>query len=155
MLDCLGQRPQCSDCFRVGHRLLPIHRVGHWTGTHSEATWLCQIGVNIHLVHQAQLCTLPPEDSNNDDASSDKEWDEDKDFALDHSHGLPKLKARIIVDRSELHRLQAILSGCIELKTSGKPLPNRMRSAGTATGWLGRRYMRPHCYIAASSNSSI
>lgn len=116
--DCLGQQPQCSDCFRGCHRLLPFHRVEHWTGTHFEAAWLCQVGVSIHLGHRGQPCPVLPGEDNDEGASSDteSEWEDDgKDFVSDLSHGLPKLKgrnARIIVDRSGLHRLEVIPCRC-------------------------------------------
>lgn len=117
-LDCLGQQHQCTDCFRHGHRLLPFHRVEHWKGTHFESAWLCQVGVAIHLGHQGQPCPAPQhEDPYHGDVSdAESEWeDDDKNFASDLPHGLPKLKSRnakIIVDRSGVHRLEVIPCRC-------------------------------------------
>lgn len=117
-LDCLGQQPQCTDCFRHSHKLLPFHRVEHWKGTHFESAWLCQVGVAIHLGHRGQPCPTP-EDEDHDDgdlSNTESEWeDEDKYFVSDLSHGLPKLKSRnakIVVDRSGVHRLEVIPCRC-------------------------------------------
>jgi hypothetical protein len=55
-LECIGGAYECSGCFRDRHRLLPFHRVEHWTGTHFKPAWLCQVGVEIHLGHHGNPC---------------------------------------------------------------------------------------------------
>jgi hypothetical protein len=55
-LDCIGGSSYCIHCFRTFHRLLPFHRVEHWTGTHFAPAWLFQVGVEIHLGHHGSPC---------------------------------------------------------------------------------------------------
>ena len=61
--DCFGGGVYCMQCFREQHRLLPFHKVEHWTGSHFEPAWLCQVGVTVNLGHCGAGCPLISEGS--------------------------------------------------------------------------------------------
>ena len=132
-LDCLGGAYQCSSCCLDRHKWLPFHRVEHWTSSHFQPAWLSQVGIEIHLGHNGNLC--PSRDrfemgarsgdgpdaggSVHSEASSDIGSDscdgEEKDAWVDDGNddcnnelGLPKLQGEdqcVIVDKSGVHRL--------------------------------------------------
>jgi len=88
-------------CFRDMHQQLPLHRVEHWSGTHFEPAWLCQVGVTIQLGHHGHPCPTrsmglgtnhkeddgitasgsstdnPLDDPEVDDSEDEDEWDSD------------------------------------------------------------------------------
>ena len=58
-LDCVGMPAQCWRCCKSLHADHPFHRVEFWNGTHYEAAWLRQVGVEISLGHHGKPCPMP------------------------------------------------------------------------------------------------
>ncbi len=131
--DCLGLGTYCTDCFRERHRLLPFHRVEHWSGDHFGAAWLCQAGVVIQLGHSGGCCpaqghtpndSQPNADDEDDDEldnvgmdESDDDWeDEDISFpAVNEQSVLPDLKGKdvvIVIDVSGVHKIRILPCRC-------------------------------------------
>lgn len=136
--DCLGLVSYCSECFRQRHRLLPFHRVEHWSGDHFEAAWLCQAGVVIQLGHSRECCPTQTfewnsseMDANREDldeqdevdaGDSDMDW-EDEDESLptvNEQCVLPTLKGQNVVhviDVSGVHRIRILPCRCPNAST--------------------------------------
>jgi hypothetical protein len=103
--------------------------VEHWTGTHFEPAWLCQVGIEIHLGHHGNPCPsrgygdvfAGPVGLDGDGAINecDDEDDEGSEVSVDEQedpmeeiiggYGLPQLQGQdvcVVVDKSGVHRLR-------------------------------------------------
>jgi hypothetical protein len=134
-IGCLGQPVLCTGCCRDLHRLAPFHRVKQWAGTFWAASWLINVGAEIHLGHKGQPCPRPRNWQTAYSAhEEDEEWEDMDDMdippagemtdgaqsceALQVQTGAPNLtpgdegQVVTMIDTSGIHRLVVRPCGC-------------------------------------------
>ena len=65
------------------HRRAPFHRVQQWTGTHWAASWLINVGLEIHLGHCGEQCPTPSKwNQSSAQQDDDDEWEDEDDLDI-------------------------------------------------------------------------
>jgi hypothetical protein len=134
-IGCLGQPVLCTGCCRDLHQLAPFHRVKQWAGTFWAASWLINVGAEIHLGHEGQPCPRPRDwQTAYTTHEEEEEWEDMDDMdippagemadgaqssdALQVQTGAPNLtpvdegQVVTIIDISGIHRLVVRPCGC-------------------------------------------
>ncbi|KZP16150.1 hypothetical protein FIBSPDRAFT_895199 [Athelia psychrophila] len=57
--DCFGEHLYCVACALNLHRLLPLHQILKWSGTHFQEIMLYSLGLRVHLGHDGDACPCP------------------------------------------------------------------------------------------------